>query len=206
MLGLRQIWRAFGATVDEKENSMNVTTCLAETYVALRARRTAFVLLAQVLVVATGQWMPAYASAAPSGVGGATIAKAFSPATIPSGATSTITLTLTNGNGIILTNAAFTDALTNMTISGAQAAGGTCAGAGTNNFANNATSLAFSGMSLAASSSCTVTVLVTSSTLGANPNSTSGVTTTQSGTGVGSNVATLTVTTMPVELQSFGVH
>ena len=184
---------------------MNVTTCLADTYLALHARKPALVLLAQILVVATGQWMPAYASAAPSGFAVVTIAKAFSPASIPSGATSTITLTLTNGNGVILTNATFTDALTNMAISGAQAAGGTCGGAATNNFANNATSLAFSGLSLPASSSCTVTVLVSSSTLGPNPNSTSGVTA-QNSTGVGSNVATLTVTTMPVELQSFGVH
>ena len=131
-------------------------------------------------------------------LGAPTIAKAFSPATITSGGTSTITFTLTNPNTSALSNASFTDTLTNMAISGNQSAGGTCTGAGTNSFTSGNTSLSFSGISIPASSSCTVTILVTSSTLGVNPNSTSGVTTTEVPTaGSGSNTANLTVNAQP---------
>ena len=123
-----------------------------------------------------------------------TISKAFGPPSILVGATSTITFTLTNSNAIALTNAAFTDTLTNMAISGTQSAGGTCTGAPSNSFTNGATSLSLSGITIPASGNCTVTVLITSSTVGTNPNSTSGVTTTQVPTaGAGSNTANLTV-------------
>ncbi len=58
-----------------------------------------------------------------------TIAKAFAPASISYGGTSTITFTLANTNGIALTGAGFTDTLANMAINAAGAAGGTCVGA-----------------------------------------------------------------------------
>jgi len=135
-----------------------------------------------------------------------TIAKAFSPTSIAAGAQSTVTLTLTNTDLGAQTNASFTDTLVNMAISGAQASGGTCIGAGSNIFANSATALAFSAITVPANSSCTVTIVVTSSSVGANPNSTSGVTTAQdAGPGAGSNVAALTVLPLPVTLQSFDV-
>ena len=135
-----------------------------------------------------------------------TIVKAFNPTSIAAGAQSTVTLTLTNTDLAAQTNASFTDTLANMAISGAQASGGTCVGAGSNIFANSVTALTFSGITVPANSSCTVTIVVTSSTVAANPNSTSGVTTTQDGgPGAGSNVATLTVLPMPVTLQSFDV-
>ena len=102
-----------------------------------------------------------------------TISKAFNPTSISSGGASTITFTLTNSVAIPLTSGSFSDTLANMAISGAQAAGGTCVGAGSNIFANNATALAFSGITIPASGNCTVTVVVTSSTVGANPNTTS---------------------------------
>jgi LPXTG-site transpeptidase (sortase) family protein len=134
-------------------------------------------------------------------LGPATIAKAFSPATIVTGETSTITFTLANPNASILAGASFSDTLSNMSISGAQNAGGTCTGAGSNSFANAATALTFSGISIPASSSCTVTVVVTSTTLGVNPNTTSGVTTTQTTIGTASNTANLTVTAPDLRLQ-----
>jgi len=94
-----------------------------------------------------------------------------------------------------------------MAISAAQAAGGTCVGAGSNNFANGATALNFTGLTIPATGNCTVTLLVPRSSVGANPNSTSGVTTTQVGAGAGSNTATLTVTpSTPVTLQAFDVE
>ena len=56
------------------------------------------------------------------------------------------------------------------------------------------TALSFTGISIPASGSCTVTFSVTSSNVGGNPNTTSGVTTTQTPTaGTASNTATLTV-------------
>jgi mucin-19 len=135
-----------------------------------------------------------------------TVVKAFSPTSIAAGAQSTVTLTLTNSVPVTQTNASFTDALTNMGISGAQASGGTCVGAGSNIFANSATALAFTGITVPASGSCTVTFVVTSSTVGSNPNSTSGVLTAQDGAaGAVSNVAALTVLPLPVTLQSFDV-
>jgi mucin-19 len=132
-----------------------------------------------------------------------TIAKAFNPATISSGGTSTITFTLTNPNTTDLTAATFTDTLANMSISGAQSAAGTCTGASSNSFANAATSLTFSGITIPASSSCTVTVLVTSSHVGANPNSTSGITSTEASIGSPSASVYLTVLAKPTIVKSF---
>ncbi|QJR14862.1 DUF11 domain-containing protein [Usitatibacter palustris] len=124
----------------------------------------------------------------------ATIAKAFLPTTIAADGTSTITFTLSNGNTIALTGAGFTDALPNMSINANQAAGGTCTGAGTNNFTLGQTALTFTGLTIPLSGSCTVTVVVTSDIPGTHSNSTSGVSSTETGTGAASNSATLTVT------------
>ena len=132
-----------------------------------------------------------------------TIAKAFSPATISSTGTSTITFTLTNSIATTLTSATFTDTLVNMSISGAQNAGGTCTGASGNAFSNGETDLTFNGITIPASGSCTVTVLVTSSTPGVNPNTTSGLTTDQTTTGSPSSTANLTVLAPPTIAKAF---
>ncbi|HEY3827066.1 MAG TPA: carbohydrate binding domain-containing protein [Bryobacteraceae bacterium] len=121
------------------------------------------------------------------------IAKAFNPATIQSGGTSVVTLTLSNGAASALTGGAFSDTLVNMSAVGG-AVGGTCAGTTPTSLAAGATSLSFTGIVIPASGSCTVTFSVTSSTLGGQPNTTSGVTTTQTTTaGAASNTAMLTV-------------
>jgi uncharacterized repeat protein (TIGR01451 family) len=83
-----------------------------------------------------------------------------------------------------------------MVIDSAGPAGGSCAGAGGNVFAANQTALSFTGLSVPASLSCTVTIVVRGTTIGANPNTTSGVSTTQTATGPVSNTATLTVTSV----------
>jgi hypothetical protein len=160
------------------------------------------------LVAISTCWVMFGISAAQAGGVPATIAKAFSPAAIVAGGTSTITFTLGNANvAVALNNASFTDTLSAMAISGAQAAGGTCTGAGTNNFADTTTALGFSGITIPANSNCTVTILVTSSTIGAQPNSTSAVTSSIGLTGTGSNTAILTVApSTPVRLQSFEVN
>lgn len=124
-----------------------------------------------------------------------TVAKAFSPAAILTGGTSTIILTLTNPAATgALTNSSFTDNLTNMTAVGG-AAGGTCVGASSNTFAVGATNLSFSGITIPDNTSCTVTFNVTSSTVGTHANQTSGVTTAQTPiAGAASNSVSLSVT------------
>lgn len=133
------------------------------------------------------------------------ISKLFTPDFITAGSTSLLTFELTNNNATTaLSGAGFTDALTNMSIASAGAAGGTCAGAATNVFSAGATALSFTGLTLPAAGSCTVTVSVTSSAPGANPNTTSGVTTAQTlGAGPVSNTATLSVYTMPLITKAF---
>ncbi len=125
-----------------------------------------------------------------------TIAKAFSPASIPSGGSSTVTLTLTNSNTSALTGGAFTDTLAKMSAVGG-AVGGTCTGTTPATLTAGATALSFTAINIPASGSCTVTFSVTSTTTGANPNTTSGVKTTQTPTaGTASNTADLTVTAL----------
>jgi uncharacterized repeat protein (TIGR01451 family) len=128
------------------------------------------------------------------------ISKAFSPSSITSGGTSTITFSLSNANPGILTNANFTDTLTNMSIA-TTAIGGTCVGA-TNSPALVPGATGVNAVNLTVPNlppgGCTVSVQVTSSTTGANPNTSSGVVTTQTPVaGAVSNTATLTVTLSP---------
>ena len=123
------------------------------------------------------------------------IAKAFAPATMMAGDTTTLTFTLTNPNGFAaLSGAAFSDTLANMSAAGAQTVGGTCVGTTPAALANGATALAFTGITIPAGGSCTVTVAVTSTTVGVQPNTASGVTTTQTPTaGANSGAVNLTV-------------
>jgi|GEM_PF-1284919 len=114
------------------------------------------------------------------------ISKAFSNGSIQIGVapvqSSTVTLTLSNPNTGTnnLTNVAFTDTLTNLQIYAAGAAGGTCTGASSNSFSAGQTGvISFSGISINAASSCTVTFAVTTTTIspaGGYPNATSGAT------------------------------
>ena len=136
------------------------------------------------------------------GVGVVNIAKAFSPSSIVTGGTSTVTLTLTNPS-VAQTNASFSDSLANMSVAANQAAGGTCAGAGTNNFTAGQTSLSFSGISIPATGSCTVTFTVTSATVGNQINTTSGVSTALLPAGPASNSATLSVLSKPTIAKAF---
>ncbi|NVN90475.1 MAG: DUF11 domain-containing protein [Desulfuromonadales bacterium] len=135
-------------------------------------------------------------------VGRPTITKAFSPATINAGGTSTVTFTLTNLGTQPLTGVAFSDPLAAMLVAGAPAVTNTCGGTVTANAGAGVISLA-SGV-LAVGASCTITVNVTSSTVGSNPNQASGVTSTQEPVaGAPSNVAVLNVVGAPVASVAF---
>lgn len=135
-------------------------------------------------------------------VGKPSITKAFAPTTIVSGGTSTITFTVNNLSATPLTNVAFSDALTNMVVASPNGLGGTCTG--TRTAVVGSSSISLTGGTLAATSSCTMTVNVTSSTGGIHPNTTTGVSSTQSGAaGNPSNTANLTVIAAPVVTKSF---
>ena len=155
--------------------------------------------------VTTAQTVAAGApsNAASLSVGAIGIGKTFSPALIATGGTSTVTLTLTNPTAVAQTGGAFTDALTGMSVGGAQTVGGTCLGTTPATLSAGQTSLSFSGINIPASSSCTVIFVVTSSTIGTQTNTASGVGTALLATGAASNTASLVVTGAPGITKAF---
>ena len=133
-----------------------------------------------------------------------TIAKSFSPASMGSGDVTTITFALGSTNTGILSNANFTDTLVNMSVASATI-GGTCAGVTSSPaLVVGATALNLTVPNLAPGG-CSVTVQVTSTTIGINPNSVSGVTTTQTpAAGTGAGPVNLTVHAKPTISKAFG--
>ncbi|MFC6660914.1 beta strand repeat-containing protein [Deinococcus multiflagellatus] len=136
-----------------------------------------------------------------------TISKAFAPATVALNGTSTITFTVTNPNpstNPALTNLNFTDTLSGMNVA-STTIGGTCAATNSPALTVGATALNLTVPTLAANSSCTITVSVRGTQIGVNPNTTSGVNSTETPTrGAASNSPTLTVTPLaPVVSKSF---
>ncbi len=133
-----------------------------------------------------------------------TIANAFLPNQIAVNGLSTLSFTITNPNtGTAFTGVAFADTFP----AGVQVAGtpgATTSGCGTPTFApaGGNTSLSFSGATVAASGTCTVTINVTGTTAGTKINTTGNVTSTNGGTG---NTATdtLTVIAPPTIAKSF---
>lgn len=93
-------------------------------------------------------------------VGRPNISKAFGTTTIASGASTVLTITLSNPTGTAMTTAAFTDTYpTNMTNTATPSGATTCGGTVT--AAANGGSVALSGGTIPANGSCTVTVNVT---------------------------------------------
>lgn len=142
-------------------------------------------------------------------VGKPRITKAFSPASIKYGDPSTITFTLQNLSATALTGVAFSDALTNMQVASPNGLASNCGGTVTAVPASN--SIALSGGALASytgpgTGSCSITVNVTSTTMGVHPNTTTGVSSNESGAaGNPSNTAELTVIAPPVLTKSFAM-
>ena len=134
------------------------------------------------------------------------INKSFSPSSMAPGATSVLTLTLTNSNATVLTGAAFTDTYpSGLTNTATPAAATTCAG-GTVTVAPSGTTLALSGASIPASGSCTVTVNVTAAAAGNYVNSIpiGGLTTANAGANSTAANATLAVLNAVTATKAFG--
>lgn len=143
--------------------------------------------------LACGTWAPPVAS------------KAFSPASIGSGDSVTLTVTLRNPNGAAIAGAAFSDiypapALVHAATPNPQIGGVGCTG--TLTALGSPERLVLSNGSIPAGGSCSYSVTVTSATLGDHVNSTGPVTTTQAGTGTAAS-ATLTVLGKLVAGKSF---
>jgi uncharacterized repeat protein (TIGR01451 family) len=136
-------------------------------------------------------------------VGKPSISKSFAPNPILAGATSRLTLTVNNILASALSGVAFTDTypagLVNAAVPNvATTCGGTVLATAGANVIN------LSAGSVAATSTCTVSVDVTSSTAGVYANTSDGVSTTQTGTaGNSSNTASLTVIGAPQATMTF---
>jgi uncharacterized repeat protein (TIGR01451 family) len=130
-----------------------------------------------------------------------TIIKAFSPAQIPLNGTSTLTITITNPNATVpLNGVGFTDTYpTGLVTASPSNLATTCGGVA---FAGSGL-LSLTGGTIAAGSSCTVSVSVKGSGAGVLSNTTSAVTSTEGGDGTTSNTATLTVVAPPSIAKAF---
>ncbi|WP_440224316.1 S8 family serine peptidase [Dokdonella sp. MW10] len=124
-----------------------------------------------------------------------TLAKAFAPASITAGGTSTLTITLGNGGGSASTlSASLVDTFpTGLTVAGTPNASTTCTGGAVSTTSGSVT-LA-SGASIPASGSCTVSVDVTAAAAGSFVNTlAAGALQTSTGTNAAAATATLTST------------
>lgn len=136
------------------------------------------------------------------------IAIGFAPASIGVGNTSTLTFTLTNPNSAALlptglTGVNFNIPLVNTTIAPTVVVGGTCTGV-SHNATALATSFAVTAATIPPASSCTITLLVSSSVLGTHAHTTSGVLSNQTQTpSAVSNTALLQVLQRPTINKSF---
>ncbi len=138
-----------------------------------------------------------------------TITKGFSPNPIAQNGTSLLTFTLANSNSVSLTGAAFIDSLP----SGLQVASPTgytttCGFSATTPSAA-ATSLSFSGGTIPASSSCTVSVNITGAAAGSYQNVSGFVSSTNGGTNTGatgSASASLTIIKPPAISKLFAAN
>jgi len=115
----------------------------------------------------------------------ATIAKTFvpNPIAVGAGGVSTLTFTLTNTNTAPLTGATFTDSLpSGVQVAATPAASTTCTGGPAWAPAAAATTLTFTGGTIPANGSCTVSVNVTATTAGPHTNTSGFLATTEGGT------------------------
>ena len=129
-----------------------------------------------------------------------TIAKAFNPTTIPLGATTSLTFTITNpaANPIALTGVGFSDTLP-VGLMVATSSSSTCGGTLTTTLP---TGIVLSGATIAPNSQCVFSVPVTGAASGNYTNTTGNVSSTNGGTG-NSATANLIVATPPAIAKAF---
>jgi uncharacterized repeat protein (TIGR01451 family) len=155
----------------------------------MNQRSSRLPLVVTVLINASFAGM-AFAQAAP-----AVITKSFSPATVALNGTSIGTITVTNPNAVPLTNVQFSDVMP-AGIDLITQTGGTCSTLATGGgiFSINPGTDTFSSTSnvLAAGQSCTITVRVVGTVIGAHINTTSQVTSSEAPPGAAAS-GTLTV-------------
>lgn len=139
------------------------------------------------------------------------ISKAFSPATIAAGTTSTLTFTLSNPGASSLTGIKFTDTLpSGVVVAATPSASTTCGGSPTWSPTAGSSLLSFgqtTGTTLAAGASCTVSVKVTAASAGSYDNVSGAVFANESGsntTSTGIASATLIAVAPPVIAKQFG--
>lgn len=141
-------------------------------------------------------------------LGAPTVAKAFSPATIGMGQTSTLTVTLTNPNATAITGAAFTDTYpANVATAVTPNASTTCA---SGIVGSTAGSVSLSGATIPPGGSCTVSIDVTSSVVNlagyVNTIAAGAVTTANAGSNAAPASATLVVNATPTIAKSFAFN
>ena len=132
-----------------------------------------------------------------------TIAKSFGALTIPLNGTTSLSFTITNPNtGVALNGVSFTDSLpAGLVVATPGNLNNTCGGGAT--AVDGSGSVNLTGVTLAASASCTLSVNVTGTTAGVKNNSVT-VTSTEGGTGNTSNVS-ITVVAPPTISNAFAV-
>src|SRR5262249_10320691 len=130
--------------------------------------------------------------------------KAFGAANIPLNGTTSVTFTITNPNTTsALSGIAFTDNLpAGLVVATPNNLNNLCGGTATATAASSTISL--SGVTLAASGSCTLAVNVKGISNGVQNNTTGAISSTESGTGATSNTATVTVVQPPTINKAFG--
>ncbi len=120
-----------------------------------------------------------------------TISKAFGAASLPLNASTSLTFTINNPNTIGLTGLAFTDGLpAGLVVATPNNLSSSC---GTATALAGSSSVSLSGGTVAASSSCSISVNVTGTITGVKNNTTGAISATESGPGAVSNTASLTV-------------
>ncbi len=182
------------------------STCLLSINVQANSAGTfTNTILAGGLVTAAGA-NPFPVSASISALARPVIAKAFTPSTISAGAITSLSLTLSNSNSVTITGATFTDTFPNvpaaMTLANTVATN-TCGGTLTNSaggtLAVGSTGIRLSAGNIPGNGTCTITVNVTASTLGAYTNkiNSGALSTTNAGTNLALADAVLTVKVLP---------
>ncbi|HEY6928964.1 MAG TPA: hypothetical protein VJA66_04730, partial [Thermoanaerobaculia bacterium] len=118
-----------------------------------------------------------------------TISKSFASPTVVLNGSVNMSLLLSNAGGIGLTGIAFSDTLP----SGLATTNGTTAVCGGSLVITGTSLLTFTGGTLAAGATCTITVNVTGTSAGVQNNTTGPISSNETGTGASSNTATVTV-------------